>query len=429
MSPILTKGGPVSLQYDLLYSENAKAFKKSAIRELLKLTAKPNIISFAGGLPHHDTFPIPHIKEIVTGILEKEGKKILQYSTTEGDQGLKEELCKWLAKDGVQTTPDKMLIVSASQQALDLIARIFLNPGDTCIVGLPTYLGFIQSAAAVRGTMIGIPLDDDGMKTDFVEETIKKLINEGKKPKFIYVIPDFQNPAGVTMSLERRKKLLEIAEEFEMIIIEDSPYRKLRYSGKALPSIFELDNGRGYVVTLYTFSKIFLPGFRLGWIIGPKHVIEKMVLAKQGMDLCTSLFTQAISREYIRADLLDERIEKNIVLYSKKRKKMLEALEKYMPKMEGLKWTKPEGGLFLWLSLPQNINTDRMFYKAVEENVAYVIGSAFYCDGGGQNTMRLNFSYPSEEEIDIGIQRLAKVIEKEKETIDKGLNNIFPQSP
>ncbi|MBN1619613.1 PLP-dependent aminotransferase family protein [candidate division WOR-3 bacterium] len=417
------------LQYDLLFSENAMSFKKSAIRELLKLTAKPEIISFAGGLPHHDTFPIPHLKEIVADLLHREGKKILQYSTTEGDQSLKEELCKWLAKDGVSVKPDQMLIVSASQQALDLVARIFLNPEDTCIVGLPTYLGFLQSASAVRGKMVGIPLDDDGIRTDQVKDQITRLIKEGKKPKFIYVIPDFQNPAGVTLSLERRKHLLKIAEEFDIIIIEDSPYRKLRYSGEPIPTIFQLDQGRGYVVTLYTFSKIFLPGFRLGWIIGPKHVIEKMILAKQGMDLCTSLFTQAIAREYIKADRLDGRIEKNIELYSKKRKKMLEALEKYMPKIEGLKWTKPDGGLFLWVSLPPSMNSDRMFYEAIKENVAYVIGSAFHCDGEGQNTMRLNFSYPSEDEIETGIQRLAKVIEKEKEKTDKGLNNVVPQSP
>lgn len=417
------------LHYDLLFSENAKCFKKSAIRELLKLTAKPEIISFAGGLPHHDTFPIAHLKGIVTELLHNEGKKILQYSTTEGDQGLKEELCKWLAKDNVKVTPDQMLVVSASQQALDLVARIFLNPEDTCIVGLPTYLGFLQSASAVRGTMIGVPLDDDGIITDQVREQIKRLVKEGKKPKFIYVIPDFQNPAGVTLSLERRKQLLEIAKEFDVLIIEDSPYRKLRYSGKPIPTIFELDDGKGYVVTLYTFSKIFLPGFRLGWIVGPKHVIEKMILAKQGMDLCTSLFTQAIAREYIKADLLDERIDKNIELYSRKRLKMLEALEKYMPKMDGLSWTKPDGGLFLWVTLPVSMSADRMFYEAIKENVAYVIGSAFYCDGGGQNTMRLNFSYPSEEEIDTGIQRLAKAIEKEKEKIDHGLNNVIPQSP
>ncbi len=417
------------LQYDLLFSENAMSFKKSAIRELLKLTAKPEIISFAGGLPHHDTFPIPHLKEIIADLLHREGKKVLQYSTTEGDQSLKEELCKWLAKDAVNVKPDQMLIVSASQQALDLVARIFLNPEDTCIVGLPTYLGFLQSAGAVRGKMVGIPLDDDGIKTDQVKDQIVRLIKEGKKPKFIYVIPDFQNPAGVTLSLERRKHLLKIAEEFDIIIIEDSPYRRLRYTGKPIPTIFQLDEGRGYVATLYTFSKIFLPGFRLGWVIGPKHVIEKMILAKQGMDLCTSLFTQAIAREYIKADLLDERIEKNIELYSKKRKKMLEALEKYMPKIEGLKWTKPDGGLFLWVSLPPSMNTDRMFYEAIKENVAYVIGSAFHCDGEGQNTMRLNFSYPSEDEIDTGIQRLAKVIEKEKDKTDQGLNNVVPQSP
>lgn len=419
----------MSVHLDHLLSDNAKALKKSAIRELLKLTAKPEIISFAGGLPNPKTFPIEDVKRISDEVLDSQGEKILQYSTTEGDHEFREVLCRWLAEEDIEVKPENVQITTASQQGLDLVSRVFLNPGDTCIVGLPTYLGFLQATNSVRAKPVGIPLDDHGIKTDIIEDEIDRLITEQKKPKFIYVIPDFQNPAGVTISLDRRKQLIEIAKKYEMLIVEDSPYRKLRYSGKTLPTIYSLDDSGEHVITLFTFSKIFLPGFRLGWMIGSKDIIEKIVMAKQGMDLCTPIFNQTIAKEYIKQDLIKSRIEKNIDMYSKRKDIMLESLEKYMPKIEGLTWTKPEGGLFLWVTLPEPMNADRMFYNAIEQNVAYVVGSAFFCNGKGQNTMRLNFSYPSEEQIKTGIQRLAKVVENDWKKIKQGNMNNTPLTP
>jgi len=242
-----------------------------------------------------------------------------------------------------------------------------------------------------------------------LEEALEKLKETEEHYKFIYIVPDFQNPAGVTLSLERRKKIIEFSEKYDVIIIEDTPYRQIRFEGEALPSLMSLDN-TGNIISLHTFSKIFVPGLRLGWVVGHPDIIRKLAIIKQSVDLCTPTFTQLIAYEYCRRGLLEKHIKKVTDIYHKKRDVMLKALEKYMPQVKGLKWTRPQGGLFLWLMLPEHINTDKLFYEALKYNVAFVIGSAFYCDGKGQNTMRLNFSFPTEEEIDEGIKRLASAI-------------------
>ncbi|MDD2716322.1 MAG: PLP-dependent aminotransferase family protein [Candidatus Wallbacteria bacterium] len=403
----------MSLNYDAMFSLNAQNMKKSAIRELLKLTNNPDIISFAGGLPAPATFPVEKIREIVLDVLDKEYKKALQYGATEGDTGLRDELIKYMHERNCPwIKQDNVLITSASQQALNMIPEIFLNPGDSIIVDLPSYLGALGAYYSHRADLIGIPLTDEGTDIQEVKKALKKLKLEGKVPKFIYVIPDFQNPAGVTFSLKTRKELLSLAKEYGFFILEDCPYRELRYSGDHIPSILELDKGEGYVIGLFTFSKIFIPGFRLGWIIGPTEVINKLVVAKQSIDLCTSPFTQCIARDYLKAGLINERIQKNIELYRPKKDLMLECLEKEMPKDEGILWTKPEGGLFLFAYLPERISADEMFMDAIKNNVAYVIGSAFYCNGKGHNTFRLNFSYPSYSEIREGIKRLGICVRK-----------------
>jgi len=238
-----------------------------------------------------------------------------------------------------------------------------------------------------------------------------ELIKEDIIPKFIYIVPTFQNPAGVTMTLERRKALLDLAKEYQVLVIEDTPYRQLRYVGNHIPSLYELDGGEGYVIALHTFSKILFPGLRLGWLVASREIIEKFIIAKQAMDLCTPPFTQAIAYEYCRRGLLDAHIEENVALYDKKRATMLNALEECMPKHPEIRWTKPEGGLFLWVKLPSTFDVDKLLYQALEEKVAYVVGTGFYTDGGGKDAMRLNFSYPSEEDIVEGIKRLARVIE------------------
>jgi 2-aminoadipate transaminase len=391
------------------YSKNALNMKRSEIRELLKFTRRPDIISFAGGLPAPDTFPVAELQDICTGVLKEKGAMALQYGTTEGEAPLREAIAKWMSHEKASIKPENILVTAGSQQGLDMVAKVFVDPGDIIIVELPSYIGGLQAFNAYRAKMIGVPQDNDGMRMDKLEKVLAKLARRRKKPKFIYVVPDFQNPSGVTMSLERRKRLLELAYKYEVPIVEDSPYRDLRFAGEPVPAIYALDDQQ-QVIALGTFSKIFCPGLRLAWIMAPAAWLDKMIIAKQGMDLCCPAFNQLVAAEYINRGLLPKQIEEIRALYGRKREAMLEALKKHMPK--GIKWTKPEGGLFLWVKLPKNLSANELFPKAIEEKVAYVIGSAFHCDGKGQNTMRLNFSYPSEEQIEEGIKRLASVIRK-----------------
>ncbi|MEQ8186877.1 MAG: PLP-dependent aminotransferase family protein [Candidatus Eremiobacterota bacterium] len=391
------------------YGIHARRIKKSVIRELLKLTNKPEMISFAGGLPDPTLFPREDIKDICTKIIDEFGNSAFQYSTTEGEPQLKKELIKLAEKDGLKISEDNILVTVSSQQGLDLIGKVFIDPSDPVIVELPSYIGGLQVFQGYGAHMHGIPTDHDGILVDVLEETLDQLKGTEEHYKFIYLVPDFQNPAGVTLSLERRKKIIELSKRYDILIIEDTPYRELRFEGQSPPSLMSLDDTNN-VVMLHTFSKIFVPGFRLGWVIAHPDIIRKLAFAKQSVDLCTPAFTQLVTYEYCRRGLLEKHIEKIKAVYHKKRDVMLRALDEYMPKVEGLRWTRPQGGLFLWIMLPDHINCDKLFYEAVEQNVAFVIGSAFHCDGRGQNTMRLNFSYPTHEEIDEGIKRLARVI-------------------
>lgn len=401
--------------YDEFLSSTARRMKRSVIRELLKLTSKPEIISFAGGLPAADTFPVDEINKIISDLLKKEGKKILQYGSTDGDEELRQLLIdRFMKQTGMEgLTIGNILIVTASQQALDIVSKVFLDPGDNIIVERPSYIGGLSAFNSYKANMIGVTLEDDGMNIKELEETLKDIYDKrGQTIKFLYVIPDFQNPAGVTTSKEKREKILELAEKYDFLIIEDSPYRELRYAGEEQPQIFAMDGGKR-VVSLFTFSKIFCPGLRLGWIIAPKELIQKFIVAKQSMDLCTPPFTQAIAREYVKSGKIEKRIEENIKLYAKKREAMLNAMEEYFPKVEELNWTKPEGGLFLWVTLPKYVNSDDMFFKAIDNNVAYVVGSAFYGENPEKNCFRMNFSYPTFEEIESGVKRLGEVIKNE----------------
>jgi len=410
------------LELEKLYSDSAKSMKASVIRELLKLVSEPGIISFAGGLPAPETFPTEKIKEITSTVIDREGPLMMQYGPTEGNPALKREIIRYLKTDveGYTFQDENLLITTASQQALDFVGKAFINPGDSVVVGLPSYLGALQAFNAYRANFIGVPVDDEGMDTEVLEKELEDLKAAGKPlPKFIYVIPDFQNPAGITYTYERRKALLEIAYKYEIPVVEDSPYRELRYSGEKVESMLSMDE-KGFVIAMFTFSKTMLPGFRLGWIVAKDpRIIQKFVIIKQSVDLCTPPFTQAIAAEFLKRGYLETQIKANVQFYRQKRRAMLRCLEKYMPKLPGLSWTKPEGGMFLWVTLPEGMNADEMFYKAIEEKVAYVIGSAFFANGKGQNTMRVNFSYPTLEHIDLGIKKLAKVIsefaEKEKE--------------
>ena len=408
-----------------IFSKNANNMKKSVIRELLKLTNQPDIISFAGGLPDPATFPVEDLKAAAARVFVSQASKALQYGTTEGDNALRTELLRYEVSHGTTAELRNLLITSASQQALDMLPKIFLDPGDSVIAGRPTYIGAIQAIQSYQGKVIGIPFsaDRDGFDMVELEKRYTTAKARGERIKYIYVIPDFQNPTGICWSLEKRRELLEFSYRNSLFIVEDAPYREIRFIGSPIPSIYQLDQGGqnvGNVIGLKTFSKILAPGTRIGWVLARPDIIDKLVTAKQAMDLCTSPFTQMWLAEYLSTGKIEDVVANTRALYLKKRNFMVEMLEKYMPKRFDLSWTKPEGGLFLWISLPHYIDTDLMIHKAIEKKVAYVIGSAFYFDDPERNSMRINFSYTSHEQIEEGVKRLAIVINEEIEKYESG---------
>ena len=393
-----------------ILSTNIKGMKRSAIRELLKFLGQPGLISFSGGFPSPASFPVNELKDIITEVMDNEATYALQYGATEGDTLLRTMLVNRYKAAGVDMSIDNMIITTASQQALDLIAKMFIDRGDYVIVGLPSYLGGLSAFNSYGAQMIGIPMDEEGEDPAYMEARIQECIAQGKKPKFIYLIPDFQNPAGVTMTEKRRAEILQIAYKYDILIIEDSPYRELRYEGTTQKTIYEMD-GTGHVVLLGTFSKIFCPGFRIGWVAGHPDVLEKIVVGKQATDLCTPPFTQRIAARYIEKGYLDPKIAEISSMYSEKQKTMLKALADYMP--EEISWTHPEGGLFLMAKGPESMDTNALLLDCIKEaNVAYVAGNSFFCDGKGYNTMRLNFSYESIEKNIEGCQRLGDFFKK-----------------
>ncbi len=395
---------------DKVFNRQIRAQKKSAIREVLKLTQRPDIISFAGGLPSPESFPVEHLRKIVCNIFDSEDAYLaLQYGTTEGDQRLRELLVERYRQQGLEIDTGNLMITTASQQALDLLPKVFIDPGDKIICGLPSYLGGISAFGFYGAKMEGVKLDNYGMRSDLLEDKLKKMKAFGEKPKFIYTIPDFQNPAGITMPESRRQEIIDIARKHDVLIVEDSPYRELRFEGNPQKMIFAMDN-TGQVISLGTFSKILAPGFRIGWVIAHEEIIDKLVTAKQTADLCTSPFVQKIAAKYLETGIFEKHLETIKNMYRDKRDTMLSALKEHMP--AGVTWTEPEGGLFLFLTLPEYMDAEKLFMQAIEEKVAFVLGNVFYCDGSGRNTMRLNFSFASREMNIEGVKRLAKAIRK-----------------
>lgn len=394
-------------------SESARQAGRNEIRELLKLISRPEIISLAGGLPPPEAFPVDEVVGLLPSVLSRQGPAALQYGTTEGDAELRQELLRLMVEvEGeafAQWTPDNVLITTASQQALDLCARIFVSPGDAVVVGLPSYIGALGAFRASGAVLYGIPLDERGMRTDLLRLRLEQLRERAVRPKFVYTVPDFGNPAGVTMSLERRRELLALAREFDLLVLEDSPYRQLRYVGEPLPSLAELD-ADGRVVAMFTFSKILCPGLRLGWVLADGEIISRLVVAKQSADVCTSRLTQLIGKEFLRAGRLLPHVERVRRLYASKRRVFLDALDEAVDPSWGVRWTRPDGGLFLWMTLPEGLDSRDLFGLAIREQVAFVNGAAFHCDGSGRNTLRLNFSYPSEENLRLAAQRLSGCI-------------------
>ena len=395
-----------------LYSDRAGKMRKSVIRELLRVTQDPEIISFAGGLPNPHSFPIDDLYGVVESVMKHHGKTALQYGTTQGLKCLRETLAERARKDGIETDAENVIITNGSQQALDTVGKMFLNPGDTAICGLPTYLGGINAFRSYEGNLAGIPLDKDGMRMDVLEDTIKKFLKDDMIPKFIYVVPTFQNPAGVIMPESRRKKLIDIASEYDLVIVEDDPYSKLRYDCSHIKPIKSFDD-EGRVIYMSTFSKMLAPGFRIAWTIASDELTRKMVICKQALDLCTNPFAQFIVWEFTRSGSLDLHILKICEMYKPKRDIMMDAMGEHFP--DGYVCYKPKGGMFAWVTLPKGIDTETMFLDAIKEKVAYVHGKAFHVDSGGERSMRLNFSYPSDEQIEIGMARLGNVAKQKLE--------------
>ncbi len=385
------------------FANRVQNIRASEIRELLKLTQKPEVISFAGGIPAPELFPIEEIKKITDEILEEQGQIALQYGPTEGYEPLRHHIVKRLKKLKVYTDYKNVLIISGSQQGLDFAGKLLLDPGDYVLCESPTYLGAINAFNAYEPNFLEVPTDDDGM----IIEEAEKMLKNNKNVKLIYVVPDFQNPSGRTWSVERRKKLVEIANKYNVIIIEDSPYGELRYEGEILPAVKHFDTD-GRVVFLGTFSKIFCPGLRLGYAVVEGELLEKFVLAKQGSDLQASTFGQMQISKYLEKYNLDAHIEKINKVYKKRRDLMLGTMEKEFPKE--VKFTYPEGGLFTWVVLPENTNARELAINALEEDVAFVPGDCFFPNGGNENTLRLNYSCMDEERIEEGIKRLGRTI-------------------
>ena len=396
-----------------IFSDSTKNMKRSAIREILKFLQKPEIISFGGGLPAPESFPVKELKQIFNELMDEEGPEALQYGATEGVRELRKILMERYQKDGLNIGIDNLAITTSSQQALYILGKIFLDKGDKVVCGLPSYLGGISAFRTFGADMHGIRTDEKGMRSDHLEEKLKEFRNQGTKPKFIYVIPDFQNPTGITMPESRRKEIIKLARKYDVLIVEDNPYREIRFEGEPQRTIFELDNS-WQAITLGSLSKTFSPGLRLGWAIGDKNIIDQMVIAKQSLDLCTPTLTQKLAARYIKEGYFDEHLKKTTRQYKRKRDNMIEAFRKYMP--EGVTWNEPHGGLFLFLYLPEYMDSQKLFYTAIKKEVAFVMGDVFHCDGSGKNTLRINFSYVDEERATEGIKRLAHAIKEEMKT-------------
>ena len=400
------------------YAQRAKNLKSSAIRELLKITQNPEIISFAGGLPAPEVFPTERFREACDRVLEKQARLALQYGATEGYEPLREMIARHTSRYGVKAKPENVLLTSGSQQALDLIGKLLINPGDRVLVEAPTYLGALQAFNVYGAEYVSVPSDNDGLRSDLLEASLRL------GPKFMYVLPNFQNPGGTTLAEGRRHELVLLADRYGIPIIEDDPYGQLRYEGEHLTPLIVLDRENlrrddgysiGNVIYLSTFSKTLAPGLRLGWIVAPPEVISKLVQLKQGADLHTSTFVQMVAYEVARDNFLDEHIKLIRRVYRERRDVMLHAMEEIFP--SEVTWTHPQGGLFLWVTLPEGMDCHQLFEVAIKENVAFVPGDSFYASNGhadeGRLHFRLNFSNAAPEQIREGIRRLGVAIKKQ----------------
>jgi 2-aminoadipate transaminase len=398
---------PVAWQQ--LYASRAEGMRASDIREILKLTAQPDVISLAGGLPAPELFPIDEYRRAFEWILESDGAQALQYGPSEGYRPLRTLIADRLSQFGIGCTCDDLLITNGSQQALDLIAKMLLDPGDAVLLEKPTYLGALQAFNQYQATYAVVGMDDDGMQVDEVERALSRQDGRGGRIKFIYALPNFQNPTGRSMSLLRRRRLLELATHYGVPIVEDDPYGELRYEGEHVPSLKSLDTG-GTVIYLGTFSKILAPGFRLGWIVASPDAMEALLHGKQPSDLHTGMAQQMATAEVAKNGFIDKHVERIKAFYKERRDVMLRALEEHFP--ADAYYTRPAGGLFVWAELPRHVDTRALLLEAIQDRVAFVPGQGFHPDNSGTNTMRLNFSNVAPEQLREGVRRLGHAIQR-----------------
>ena len=393
------------MNYKEKFSEDVGSFFRSPVREIFKKVDLNAIYSFAGGYPSADTFPLESIRQTITEVIEKYGAKAFQYGATQGVPELREAVAK-----RYDVPVERVQITSSSQQGIDVCTRVLVNPGDVILTSSPSYLGALQSFRSYRADIRGVAHKED--MTEFkasYEAVISQVLGEGKKIKFLYMIPDFQNPSGESLTLEERQMLVELAEKHDFLIVEDSPYRELRYEGEHIPTMYSLSPDR--VIHLGSFSKIFAPGFRLGWAIAHPEILDKIYVCKQSLDLCPPIMDQYVAAEFLASGRLDENLVKSVALYKGKRDLLLSLLQEHMP--QGVKWTHPEGGLFLFLTMPEGFEAVKFYDRALDAGVAYVAGEFFHPDGSGKNTMRLNFSFMTEDKIRAGIKLLADLLKTE----------------
>ena len=388
--------------YEEKFSEDVGSFFRSPVREIFKKVDLNSIYSFAGGYPSAETFPLEEIRRTMSEVIDKYAGKAFQYGATQGVPELREAVAE---RCGVPV--ERVQITSSSQQGIDVCTRVLVNPGDVILTSSPSYLGALQSFRSYRADVRGVAhnADLDMFRKEY-ENVIAQVKAEGKEIKFLYMIPDFQNPSGESLSLQEREMLVSLAQKHDFLIVEDSPYRELRYEGEHIPTMYSLDPDR--VIHLGSFSKIFAPGFRLGWAIAHPDILDKIYVCKQSLDLCPPIFDQYVAAEFLSSGRLDENLKKSISLYKRKRDLLLEQLEKHMP--EGVSWTHPEGGLFLFLTMPEGFDAVKFYDKSLDAGVAYVAGEFFHPDGSGKNTMRMNFSFMSEQKICEGVTLLGQLL-------------------
>jgi 2-aminoadipate transaminase len=412
-------------RYAGLFARRTQAMKSSAMRDLMAVTARPEIISLAGGLPDTSTFPAEDFAALMARVAVDASAKALQYGPTEGLDEVKDCIAQVMAAEDMEVEPEDLLVTAGGQQVIDLVCKTLLDPGDVVIAEAPTYPGAVPVFVSYQADVVQIEMDEHGMRTDVLRAELERLDREGRLPKFIYTVPSFHNPGGVTLALDRRRELVRIAHERELIVLEDNPYGLLRYEGQALPTLYQLDGGE-FVIYLGTFSKILSPGLRLGWAAAPRPVLEKLNLGKGGVDLCSSTLSQQFVVTYFAERDWRTYLRSLIELYRRRRDTMLAALAEHLPPEAA--WTRPGGGLFIWARLPEFIDTTDLLARALRENVAFVPGRAAYLDGRGGSEMRLNFSGVTEDEIGEGVRRIGKVV-REQVGLYSTLTGTKPAAP